>query len=117
MTSLAKLIGYMTEKEAIENGMTHHGYYYGIPLWIAPDKDFLTATKWAPLEIMMTVFHIAEGALQSIFFPDRERGFMFLLGPKIGEKRMTKPMRDTLIDIAGAIAVLCLVCVCVIVRM
>jgi hypothetical protein len=30
------LLGYMTAAEAKGHGFTHHGSYYGMPLWLAP---------------------------------------------------------------------------------
>ncbi len=77
------MLGYMTEKEALEIGFTHHGEYYGIPLWIAPDKDFMVATKWAPMEYVMTAFHHIEAFLRSILFPEDEPGFQLSLGLEI----------------------------------
>lgn len=78
------MLGYMTEREAKENGFTHHGKYFGIPVWVAPDNDFMVATKWAPMEYVMTAFHYIEGFLRSMFYPDDEPVFQFLLGQEIG---------------------------------
>lgn len=77
------MLGYMTAKEALENGFTHHGKYFGIPVWVAPDQDFMVATKWAPMEHVMTAAHYIEGFLRSVFRPDDEPVFQFLLGPAI----------------------------------
>lgn len=77
------MLGYMTAKEALENGFTHHGKYFGIPVWVAPDEDFMVATKWAPMEHVMTAAHYIEGFLRSVFRPDDEPVFQFLLGPAI----------------------------------
>lgn len=77
------MFGYMTAREAAEHGFTHHGKYFGIPVWIGdPDGDMLVATKWAPLEYLMTAFHHIEGFLSSLF-PEREAGFQFRVGPTI----------------------------------
>lgn len=80
------MLGYMTAKEAIGQGFTHHGKYFGIPLWVAPEKDFMVATKWAPMEYVMSAFHVIEGFLREAFYPDDEPHFQFLLGPKIGDE-------------------------------
>lgn len=77
------MLGYMTEKEAVAAGFTHHGKYFGTPCWVAPDNGFMVATKWAPMEYAMTAAHYAEGFLRSVFFPDDEPRFQFLLGGKI----------------------------------
>lgn len=82
-TRKVNMLGYMTAKEALQNGFTHHGKYFGIPCWIAPEKDFMVATKWAPMEYVMTAFHHIEGFLQSVFYPDDEPGFNFMLGEEI----------------------------------
>lgn len=77
------MLGYMTAKEAVSHGFTHHGSYYGIPCWIAPDAGFMVATKWAPLEHLMTIFHVIEGILGATFFPEREPAFKFMVGEEI----------------------------------
>lgn len=77
------MLGYISAKKAKELGFTHHGKYYGIPLWIAPDSDFMVATKWAPMELVMTVFHYIEGFMAAVMRPDDEPNFQFLLGPRI----------------------------------
>lgn len=78
------MLGYMTVKEAKANGFTHHGSYFGIPVWIGdPEREFMVATKWAPLELAMTAAHYIEGFLLSMFFPEREPGFQFFVGDPI----------------------------------
>lgn len=77
------MFGYMTEKEAIAHGFTHHGKYFGIPIWVAPDTDFMVATKWAPMEHVMTVAHYIEGFLRAVFHPGEEPVFQFSLGKEI----------------------------------
>ena len=82
------VFGYMTKQEALNTGFTHHGRYFGIPLWVAsegipPDRMFAAATKWAPLEYLMTFFHYIEDALRPLMFPDEEPAFQFLVGERI----------------------------------
>ena len=71
------MLGYMNEKQAKEYGFTHYGKYYGIPIWMAPEKGMMIATKWTPLEYLMTVFHYIEGFMDAILYPDTEPSFMF----------------------------------------
>ena len=71
------MLGYMTAKQAKALGFTHHGKYYGIPIWVAPDSDFMVATKWAPMEYLMTAAHYIEGFLRSVLYPDSEPVFQF----------------------------------------
>jgi len=78
------MLGYVTKKEALSVKMTHHGSYYGIPLWLAPEHpDFLVWAKWQPMEIVLTVFHHIEGFMRSILFPDDEPVFQFKIGNRI----------------------------------
>lgn len=78
------MLGYMTAKEARSLGFTHHGKYFGIPIWVAPESpDFPVATKWAPMEYLMTTAHYVEGFLRSVFYPEAEPAFQFLVGPPI----------------------------------
>lgn len=77
------MFGYMTKREAIENGFTHEGKYFGIPCWIAPDIGFLVAAKWAPMEYVMSAFHVIEGVIRGVMYPDDEPCFQFLLGHEI----------------------------------
>jgi hypothetical protein len=75
------MLGYMTKKEALAIGFTHHGSYYGIPVWITEDYFPMVAAKWSPLEYVMTLFHYVEAFIQSLSMEDR--GFMFHVGPPI----------------------------------
>jgi len=76
------MLGYMTAKQAKAFGFTHHGKYFGIPVWIGdPDGETMVATKWAPLEYAMSVTHYIEGAIHSL--RGTEPSFMFVLGPEI----------------------------------
>lgn len=78
------MLGYMTKREAIANGFTHHGKYFGIPVWLAPENaSFPVATKWAPLEFLMPLVHWIEGTMVGLFYPDSEPAFQFLVGPAI----------------------------------
>lgn len=78
------MLGYMTIKEARSLGFTHHGKYYGIPLWIGdPDGEFRVATKWMPMEYVMTVFHYIEAFIRPMMFPDDEPSFQFQVGHPI----------------------------------
>jgi hypothetical protein len=82
------MLGYMTAKEAVANGFTNHGKYYGIPVWIADDEEgLMVAAKWAPMEYVMTAAHYVEGFMRSVLFPDDEPAFQFLVGQPIeGDK-------------------------------
>lgn len=82
-----RYIGYMTAREAKAQGFTHHGKYFGIPVWIgnpeSEDGGMTVATKWAPMEYVMTLAHYVEGFLRSTLYPEDPPQFQFLLGPEI----------------------------------
>lgn len=44
------MLGYMTEKEAIAHGFTHHGRYYFLPIYICPGHVPFVASKFTALE-------------------------------------------------------------------
>ena len=76
----ALMLGYMTERQAKANNFTHHGSYYGIPVWIGdPHGEFRVATKWAPFEFLMSAAHGIEGFLRAMFFPDSPPAFRFVV--------------------------------------
>jgi hypothetical protein len=78
------MLGYMTKAAALQAGFTHHGAYYGIPLWLAPySQDFPVATKWAPMEWVMSAFVVIEQTISSIVFPNDEPAFQFSIGEPI----------------------------------
>ena len=76
------MLGYTTKREAIQHGCTHHGSYYGIPLWMGDvDSDApLVFAKWAPLDLLILPMSVIE----RLVFPfvhgsDAEPMFMFKL--------------------------------------
>jgi len=78
------MLGYMTKKQAIYSGMTHHGSYYCIPVWMAPnDPDFLCCAKWYPFEFLISMLHDIEGFFRSMLFPYDEACFQFKVGEEI----------------------------------
>lgn len=84
------MLGYMTEREAANHGLTHHGSYYGIPLWMGDiDSEApLMFAKWAPLDFMIEVFSLVEGLLFPLVHgPDAQPMFMFRVKGEIKEAR------------------------------
>lgn len=76
------MLGYMSEAKAKAEGFTHHGKYYGIPIWIGdPYRDCMVATKVWWLEPVMSAAHVIEGLCHSL--RGTEPSFMFLVGRKI----------------------------------
>lgn len=74
------MLGYTTALEAIALGCTHHGSYYGIPIWLG-DIDGeapLAFAKWAPLDLLIPVFSCIEGLLFPLVHgADAQPMFMF----------------------------------------
>lgn len=81
------MLGYLPATEAKAQGFTHHGKYFGIPVWLGdPDSEApMVAAKWAPLEFAITVASHIEGTLLWLFFPEREPAFQLLVGRRIEE--------------------------------
>lgn len=81
---MSNMWGYISEKEAALEGFTHHGWYYGIPIWIAPDhEDCLVSVKWTPLEYVFDTFPMIEMLLRPLLYPDGEQGFQYKVGKEI----------------------------------
>jgi hypothetical protein len=80
--NILKLIGYASAKEALSLGFTHSGDYYKIPCWIGDvDGEFMVMTKWAPLELVVSLFHIIEGIMNDLL--GNEPSFKFNVGKEI----------------------------------
>ena len=78
------MLGYMTIKQAKALGFTHHGSYYGIPVYIGDvDGDFLVSAKWWPLDFVMDLASVVEAFILQTFYPEREPSFRFLLGDEL----------------------------------
>jgi len=76
------MLGYMTAQKAKAEGFTHHGKYFGIPVWIGdPDGEMLVATKFWWMDPLMTLAHHIEGLCHVM--RGTEPSFMFLLGAEI----------------------------------
>lgn len=78
------VLGYMTAKQAKEYGFTHSGSYYGIPIWMGCMDQAdgpMIATKWEPMEYLMSLFHHIEGICHAI--RGSEPSFMFVVKDEI----------------------------------
>ena len=77
------MLGYMTEKAAKAFGCSHHGSYYGIPLWMGDiDSEApLVFAKWAPLDLIIPIFSMIEGLLWPLVH-GRDTEPMFMLKVK-----------------------------------
>ncbi|GAP66263.1 hypothetical protein MBSD_n1567 [Mizugakiibacter sediminis] len=79
------MLGYMTARQARAAGFTHHGKYFGVPIWIGDLDSFspVVAAKWAPMEAVMTLFHHIEATLHALRYPDHPPVFQFWIGQLI----------------------------------
>lgn len=80
------MLGYMTEKQALKHGFSHHGSYYGIPIWIGGIESGgpMVAVKWAPFDFLMDVASVIEGVLFPLVHgADDEPHFMFKVNREI----------------------------------
>jgi hypothetical protein len=80
------MLGYMAAKQAKEYGFAHHGSYFGIPVWICHSSSMMVATKWAPMEYLISAMHYVEAFMCSVLYPNDEPAFRFMVGAKIDEK-------------------------------
>lgn len=77
-------LGFMTKHEALSEGFTHHGSYYGIPLWMTETDEPMICPKHILLEPVMDLFI----AIEMFLFPlvhgeDADPVFRFVIKSKI----------------------------------
>lgn len=79
------MLGYIGARKAVSLGFTHHGKYFGIPVWLSEDGEggLMVSPKWAPMEYVMICFHYVEGVMASLLYPDDEPVFRFMVGREI----------------------------------
>lgn len=71
----------MTAEEALAEGLTHHGRFCGVSVWMN-DSGLVTA-KWNLLNLLIPFLAKAQIFLFVFFNPGAEPCFQFLKGPKI----------------------------------
>lgn len=72
------MLGYITKKKALKMGATHHGSYYGIPLWMGDvdGESPLVVAKFYPFEFfLMPIVTFIEQAINDL--KGNENLFMF----------------------------------------
>jgi hypothetical protein len=78
------MLGYITVKKAKELGFTHHGSYYGVPVYIGdPSGEFKVQTKHVALDIVFDFFSALEGTFRPLVYPDNPDLFQFKLGEEL----------------------------------
>lgn len=79
------MFGYLAAAQAKAEGFTHHGKYYGIPIWIGdPEGDCIVATKFWWMDPLMVLAGCIEGWCHVI--RNTEPSFMLYIGEEIGVK-------------------------------
>jgi hypothetical protein len=79
---LREMMGiYMTQREAISNGFTHHGRMFSVPCWVTDDGfSPMVAPKFAPFELWISVCTLA---IQLIGALGADVAFPIQIGPRI----------------------------------
>lgn len=81
---LLSSIGYITKKKALALGFTHHGSYWGIPVYMDNDEYCpLICAKWIPLYCIFPLVETIEYILFFIVFQHEETYFRFTKKGKI----------------------------------
>ncbi|KEQ11251.1 hypothetical protein GZ77_26165 [Endozoicomonas montiporae] len=71
------MLGYVSVKEAKKYGCTHHGSYYGIPVWldILDQGSLVMMAKWSPMDYAIDCVSVLEGIIRPLRFPDEPNCF------------------------------------------
>lgn len=77
------MLGYMTAREALKAGFTHHGKIFFIPIWITDEECPMVAAKWSPLEYLITPVEMVALFIRSIMYPEDEPTFVMMIGAPI----------------------------------
>ena len=77
------MFGFISRQQALAEGFTHHGSYYGIPIWITEAEEPMVCAKWMFGEWLITVAAHIEGFIYVAFMPGVEPMFTFLYKGKI----------------------------------
>lgn len=71
---------YMTQREALSNGFTHHGRMFSIPCWVTDGDCPMVAPKFAPLELWISVCTFAVQVMGALGL---DAAFPIHIGPRI----------------------------------
>ena len=82
------MLGWMSADKAKAKGFTHHGSYYGVPIYLGfagdPQTDMeegpMVAVKWMPLDLVFDLFSLMEQVFRPMMFQENESVFQFKVG-------------------------------------
>lgn len=79
-----QLLGFMTEKKAKELGFTHHGSYFGVPVYIGdPYGQCMVTTKHPILDPIFDLMGVLESVFRPLIHPENPAVFQFRLKGRI----------------------------------
>ncbi|MGY3961417.1 hypothetical protein [Aeromonas popoffii] len=79
-----ELLGFMTEQKAKELGFTHHGSYFGVPVYIGdPYGQCMVTTKHPILDPLFDLMGVLEGIFRPLIHPENPAVFQFRLKGRI----------------------------------
>lgn len=73
----------ITKEQALEIGFTHHGSYFGIPLWMTDSEQPFITVKFSCMNSTFDMANQIEGFLFHLFWPEEVRVTTFKIGRKI----------------------------------
>lgn len=79
-----ELLGFMTEQKAKELGFTHHGSYFGVPIYIGdPYGQCMVTVKHPILDPLFDLMGVLEGIFRPLVHPENPAVFQFRLKGRI----------------------------------
>lgn len=82
------MIKRITKKEALDHGFTHHGSYFGIPMWMTDSESPLVTVKFSCMNVVFDMADQIEGFLFGVFWPNDIRVTTFKIGREIDDGRL-----------------------------
>lgn len=55
LAALGRLLLPVGADAALKSGATHHGYFWFMPVWLAPEREAIMA-KWPPMDVLVWLF-------------------------------------------------------------
>lgn len=55
LAALGRLLLPISAEAALKSGATHHGFFWFMPVWLAPEREAIMA-KWPPMDVLVWLF-------------------------------------------------------------